>query len=164
MEDTDLVAVGLVGKPHGLRGEVYVLPDPDFVDPVRAGLRVRTDRHGELAIAATHNHAGKLLVTFDGIASREAAEDLRGERLLLPRDQVETGEDSIWVEDLLGREVVTPDGEVIGILESVVDGLAHDYFVVARPDGGEVLIPVVEDMVELTDDAVVVRAIPGLLD
>ena len=164
MEAADLVAVGLVGKPHGLRGEVYVLPDPDFPDPIVAGRKVRTDRHGQMTVQSTRDHSGKLVIRFEGVDTREGAEELRGERLLLPRDEIELDEDGVWVDDLIGREVVTDDGDLVGVLESVTDGTAHDYFVVARPDGGEILIPVVEDIVELDDERIVVRPIPGLLD
>lgn len=163
MEDADLVAVGLVGKPHGLRGEVYVLADPDLPAQITAGRAFRSDRHGQLTLAGVRDHSGRTVVRFEGVDTREGAEDLRGERLLLPREEIEL-EDGVWVEELLGMEVVTDDGELVGVLESVTDGTAHDYFVVARPDGGEVLIPVVEEMVELDGDHIVVKPIPGLLD
>lgn len=164
MEDADLVAVGLVGKPHGLRGEVYVLPDPDLPQQITAGRVFRSDRHGQLTLSGVRDHSGRTVVRFEGVDTREGAEDLRGERLLLPREEIELDDDGVWVEDLLGMEVVTDDGELVGVLESVTDGTAHDYFVVARPDGGEVLIPVVEEMVELDGERIVVRPIPGLLD
>lgn len=164
MEDEDLVAVGLVGKPHGLRGEVYVLADPDLPDQIAAGREYRSDRHGRLTLAGVRDHSGRTVVRFEGVDTREGAEDLRGERLLLPREEIQLDDDGVWVDELLGMEVVTEDGELVGVLESVTDGTAHDYFVVARPDGGEVIIPVVEEMVELDDDRIVVKPIPGLLD
>lgn len=164
MEEPDLVAVGLVGKPHGLRGEVYVRLDPDFPNPLEPGRALRTDRHGALTLESVRDQSGRVVVRFAGVGTREGAEDLRGERLLLPREEIELDEDGVWVDDLIGREVVTDDGELVGVLESVADGTAHDYLVVARPDGGELLIPVVEEMVELADDSIVVKPIPGLLD
>ena len=164
MEDADLVAVGLVGKPHGLRGEVYVLPDPDFPGEITAGRAYRSDRHGEVTLSGVRDHSGRTVVRFEGVDTREGAEELRGERLLLPRADIALPDDGVWVEDLLGLEVVTEDGELVGVLESVTDGTAHDYFVVARPDGGEILIPVVDEIVELDGERIVVKPIPGLLD
>ncbi|HWH32227.1 MAG TPA: ribosome maturation factor RimM [Egibacteraceae bacterium] len=164
MEHPDLVAVGLVGKPHGLRGEVYVRLDPDFADPLTPGRVVATDRHGDLTVTSTRDHSGRVVARFDGVATREAAEDLRGERLLLPRQEIELDEDAVWVDDLLGLEVVTEEGELVGVVEAVTDGPAHDYLLVARPDGGEALIPVVDELVELDGERIVVRPVPGLLD
>jgi 16S rRNA processing protein RimM len=161
----DLVAFGLVGKPHGLRGEVYVLVDPDFDEPLRPGRRVRTDRARELDVTGTRLQAGRLVATFSDVRSREDAEALRGARLLLPRRELESGDaDAYWAEDLVGSEVVTDDGDVVGVLEAVADGPAHDYLVVARPDGGELLIPAVEEFVEIREGQVVLHPIQGLLD
>jgi len=164
MQAADLVAVGLVGKPLGLRGEVFVMPDPDFGVPLTPGRRFLTDGHGELEVATSRDHSGRMVARFAGCDDRTAAEGLRGERLLLPRNEVELDEEGVWVEDILGLEARTADGELIGVVEGVADGLAHDYLVIARPDGGEVLIPSVEEFVELTDDAVIVKTIPGLLE
>ncbi|MDQ3973539.1 MAG: PRC-barrel domain-containing protein, partial [Actinomycetota bacterium] len=92
------------------------------------------------------------------------AEALRGLVLTVARDEVVLDEDAFWSADLLGCEVVDDAGTVLGILEGVLDGTAHDYLVVARPDGGEVLVPAVADLVEISADRVVVHTIPGLME
>jgi len=183
------VVVGVVGKPLGLVGEVYVQPDADLpVDVYEVGrsLRVRPPEPGSVAdrptdeaadtdaatgarplslqIATTRLHAGRRVVRFVGVDTREDAEALRHLELTVPRGQISLEEDAFWAEDLLGREVVDHTGAVIGVLEAVADGTAHDYLVVARPDGGELLIPAVAELVTISGEALVVNAIPGLLD
>jgi 16S rRNA processing protein RimM len=157
------VVVGVVGKPLGLKGEVYVRPEPDLDHTFAAGDSFAAG-DGELVVASVRLHSGRQVMRFAGHDDREAAERLRGTVLTLPRDQVGLADDSFWTDDLLGREVVDDDGELVGVLDATLDGAAHDYLVVARPDGGDVLIPAVADLVDVDRDPIVVHAIPGLID
>nr|MBA2529530.1 PRC-barrel domain-containing protein [Euzebyales bacterium] len=99
-----------------------------------------------------------------GVGDRGAAEALRGARLSLPRGCVELDPDAWWTDELLGRDVVDDTGDLVGVLEGTADGAAHDYLVIARPDGGEVLVPAVADLVDVSGERIVVHAIPGLFD
>ncbi len=157
------VIVGVVGKPLGLKGEVFVRPNPDVGHEFAAGdqLSAADDR---LVVAEARLHSGRQVMRFEGVSTREQAEELRGTVLSVPRDTVELAEDAFWSDELLGREVVDDEGSVVGVIESTLDGAAHDYLVIARPDGGEVLVPAVADLVDVSDDRIVVHAIPGLLD
>jgi 16S rRNA processing protein RimM len=101
---------------------------------------------------------------FVGIDTREAVEALRGTVLRVPRDEVPLDPDAFWSDDLLGREVTDDDGSLVGVVEATLDGAAHDYLVIARPDGGEVMVPAVAELVEVGPDRIVVHAVPGLLD
>lgn len=155
----DDVVVGVVVKPFGLHGDAYVQPDPDLDYDFVAGEEFRTADGRVLRVAAAHDHSGRILLRFEGYEDRTAAEALRGVTLLVDRDDFELEADAFWTADLLGREVVDADGAVVGVLEAVRDGVAHDYFVVARPDGGELLVPVVSDLVEVTETAIVIRVV-----
>lgn len=158
------IPVGAVGKPFGVLGAVYVFGDPDLGDEFPPGERYATDRGGDLVVAESRRHAARRVVRFEGVEDRDAAEALRGVQLLRPRGAVALQDDAIWVDDLKGREVVSSADEVVGVVEAVIDGPAHDYLVVARPDGGELLIPFVDALVDHEVDPIVVEALPGLLD
>ena len=160
----DDVVVGVVGKPFGVRGQVYVRPDPDLDHDFLPGTTYTLDDGRVLTVGDSQVHGNRQIVHFLEVDDREAAEALRGALLSVPRDDVGLAEDAFWVEDLLGRDVIDDAGELVGIVEAVRDGHAHDYLVVARPDGGEVVVPLVADLLTITEDAVVVQAIPGLLD
>ena len=103
-------------------------------------------------------------MAFDGVEDREAAEALRGTILTRPRDEVGIDTDMVWVADLVGRQVVDEHGDLVGMVERVLDGSAHDYLVVARPDSGEVLVPMVEALLDWSVDPIVVTPPDGLLD
>jgi 16S rRNA processing protein RimM len=157
------VVVGVVAKPLGLKGEAFVRPDPDVLHEFAPGETFTVDGR-VLVVAAARSHSGRQVVRFEGVDTREAIEELRGSVLTIPRDAVELDEDAFWNDDLLGREVFDHRGELLGILEATADGAAHDYLVVARGDGGEVLVPAVAELVEVEADRIVVQAIPGLFD
>lgn len=161
---TDEVVVGVVGKPFGVRGEVYVQPDRDLAHDFADGTAYAVSGGDPLVAAGTRVHGNRRLVAFVGVEDREAAEALRGTVLRLPRTDVALDDEARWAGDLVGREVRDEPGALLGVVEGFLDGPAHDYLVVARPDGGEVLVPLVEALVDLDGPAVVVRPIPGLLD
>src|SRR5215217_1699036 len=93
----DFVVVGRIGKPHGLKGEVSVEPRTD--EPERrfaVGSRLATQRNrpgaagtGELTVSACRWHSGRLLVMFEEVADRTAAEEARGTLLVVPVDPAE---------------------------------------------------------------------------
>ena len=169
----DRVVVGVVGKPFGVRGEVYVRPDPDIgcaFAPGEAYQVVRTDggvatadaSGGQLVVAESREHRGRRLVRFDGVDGPEAAEAVRGAILTVERADVALDPDAFWVDDLVGREVVDERGGSVGRVVDVTDGAAHDYLVVEGPHG-EALVPAHADMVGIEGDRVVLRAPPGLV-
>jgi 16S rRNA processing protein RimM len=161
-----LVVVGVVGKPFGLAGDVYVRPDPDLDDGFPEGRSYRTSGTGApstLTVAVSRLHSGRRVVRFDDVNDREGAAALRGVTLAVPRDEVTIDADAFWASDLVGRDVVDDAGDLVGVVEQVVDGPAHDYLVLARPDGGEVSIPAVDALLDIGADRIVVHAIPGLL-
>jgi 16S rRNA processing protein RimM len=162
------VAVGRVGKPFGLHGEVHLFAAPDLSDPFEPGTPYATAHPaapaGRLVVRSAFVHGDRLVVGFEGVDGREAAEALRGAVLSRPRAEVQLDEDAVWVADLLGRQVVDPDGSLLGVVEAVQDGHAHDYLVLARPDGGEAVIPLVEELVDHRRDPIVLQPIPGLVD
>jgi 16S rRNA processing protein RimM len=153
--------LGTVGKPFGLAGDVYVWLDPDLGDTLVAGVRCQVGQH-TLEVAQVRRHRGRPLVRFVGVNDRDAVLELRGLTLEVDRAVV-SDTDMVWADELLGRDVVDATGALVGVVDGVLDGAAHDFLVVARADGGELLIPVVEELVDL-GEPVVVHGPPGLLD
>ena len=174
MSAEDYLVVGRIGKAHGLRGEVSVEPrtdEPDRRFAVGARLGVESKRPGSLdattlTVARTRWHSGRLLVTFEEIADRNAAEDARGTMLVVPVDPHERPADpeEFYDHQLVGLAVVTTAGEPLGKLTEVVHGAAQDLLVVSSGDR-EVLVPFVSELVpevDLTAGRVVVDDRPGL--
>ena len=174
------VVVGRIGKPHGVKGELSVEPRTD--EPERrfatgAVLATRTpqgaDPHGPgrpptLTVRSTRWHQSRLLVTFDEVRDRTAAEAVRGLLLAVEVDPSESPEDpeEFYDHQLVGLRVETPDGMLVGELAEVLHGTAQDLLTVRAPDDREILVPFVSALVPVVDVAagrVVVVDEPGLL-
>ncbi len=166
------VVVGRIGRPHGIAGEVTVEVRTD--DPrgrMAAGTTLTTDPEtaGPLAITGGRVHSGRLLLTFEGVNDRSAAERLRGVLLVADVDPAERPEDpeEFYDHQLVGLRVETVAGEAVGELADVLHLPGQDVLVVRRPDGRESLVPFVAVMVPTVDldgGRVLVDPAPGLLD
>src|SRR5690348_15805164 len=83
-----------------------------------------------------------VLMKFHGIDTREAAETLRGATIEIPsRDAVPLPPGQFYTFQVVGLEVRTPEGEVIGRVVDVLRTGSNDVYVVRAPEGGEILLP-----------------------
>jgi 16S rRNA processing protein RimM len=168
------LVVARVGRAHGIRGEVTVevrtdSPGERFVPGARLHV---TGRHGlagvdAVTLATVRDHNGTLLLAFEEVGDRTAAEALRG--ALLEADvPAETGDPDAWYDhQLVGLRVVDPAGAELGEVVAVEHPPAQDLLVVRRPDGVHRLVPFVGALVPTVDvgaGLVVVDAPAGLLD
>jgi len=167
----DLVAVGRVGRPRGVRGATFVEPwtdDPDERFAAGTVLRTEPAGAGPLTITSSSTSGGKLVVQFESVDDREAAEALRGVRLLLPASArpVLDDPDDFYDTDLIGLAARSVDGAELGPVRDVLHAGGADYLVLDH-DGREVLVPFVRAIVPTVDMAgqvVVVDPPDGLLD
>jgi 16S rRNA processing protein RimM len=144
-----------VARAHGLRGEVVVELVTDRLERVGVGA-VLWSAGRRLVVEAARPHGRRFLVHLAGVADRSAAEALRGAALSAePLDDPA----ALWVHDLVGSEVVTPDGARLGAVVAVEANPASDLLVL---DGGG-LVPLTF-LVEATPGRVVVDPPAGLLD
>jgi 16S rRNA processing protein RimM len=170
-----LLVVGRIGRAHGLRGEVLVdvrTDEPETRLAPGAVLATDPGTAGPLTIASGRVHSGRLLLHFSGVADRTAAEALRGVLLLadVDPDALPDDDDEWYDHQLVGLDVVDGDpaagAAVIGEVREVLHLPGHDVLAVARPDGTEVLVPFVAEIVPEVDieaNRLVVTAPPGLL-
>jgi 16S rRNA processing protein RimM len=168
---TDTVVVGRIGRPHGVRGEVTVevrSDDPDLRFFPGAVLRTDPAARGPLTVAGKRWHREILLLTIEGVDSREAAEALRNTELLVEVADLPELEDpdSFYDHQLVGLSARLTDESVLGEVVAVRHEGA-DLLVVRRTDGGEALIPFVSAIVPTVDLAggfLVVDPPEGLLE
>ena len=168
--------VGEIRKPHGIKGECYVKPATDDVAGVYApGREFRVgDSQGRieeyelrLSMQAARSFKGGLIVRFEGVEDRNAAEPLRGRTLLLAADDVrplEAGE--YFLHDLGGLAVRTTSGEAVGRVVEVYEG-GPSHFLGVDDGERERLIPFTKQVVREVDleaGFIVIEPIPGLLD
>lgn len=123
---SDLLEVGRIVKVHGLRGEVLVELFSDFPDRLSAGSVLIRDDGGEMTVESSRLHQGRWLVSFRGVAGREAAEALGRPTLLAERREVPG---AMWIDELEGCTVELEDGTVVGSVVAVEANPASDLLV-----------------------------------
>ncbi|MEU8945197.1 ribosome maturation factor RimM [Streptomyces sp. NPDC048489] len=166
------LVVARVGRAHGIKGEVTVevrTDEPELRLAPGAVLATDPASTGPLTIETGRVHSGRLLLRFEGVRDRNAAEALRNTLLIAEVDPDEKPEDpdEYYDHQLMDLDVVTKDGDEVGRITEISHLPSQDLFVVERPDGTEVLIPFVEEIVvdiDLDEQRAVIDPPPGLID
>jgi 16S rRNA processing protein RimM len=121
-ETPNLLEVGRIGRPHGVKGEVYVVLSSDRTERLAVGARLSIGK-SELVVTASRRHNDRWLVSFDGIPDRTTAERMVGTSLFgEPIDDP----DAVWVHQLIGARVVELTGVDRGVCVGVIKNPAHD--------------------------------------
>jgi 16S rRNA processing protein RimM len=172
LSDTDLVVIGQVTRPHGVRGELRVAP---LTDDPRRFARVREcvlwdaarDRRDGYRVTAARMHGDAVLLSLAGCDSPEAARGLVGRLVALPRgDALPLPEGRFYAWQLEGCRVTTDDGHEVGTVARIESAGPQELWVV-RDGEREHLIPAVPEIVaevDLTARRVVIRPPQGLLE
>ncbi|WP_405388357.1 ribosome maturation factor RimM [Streptomyces sp. NBC_01102] len=166
------LVVARIGRAHGIKGEVTVevrTDEPELRLGPGAVLATEPAETGPLTIEAGRVHSGRLLLRFAGVRDRTAAEALRNTLLIADVDPEELPEDpeEFYDHQLMDLDVVLADGTEIGRITEITHLPSQDLFIVERPDGSEVMIPFVEEIVseiDLEEQRAVITPPPGLID
>jgi len=149
------IALGVLTRPHGVRGELRLQPfnaDSELlleVDEVKLRLPDGTER--VTAFERARRAQDAFLVKLPGLNDRNAVEAMRGAEVLVRRDDFPPlEEDEFYVCDILGASVVGPNGE-IGKVENFVTYPTVEAFVVRGQDGARFEIPLLDQFVERVD-------------
>jgi len=167
----DMVLVGRIGRPHGLKGHVVINPETDFAEErfvEGATLWTRSDRGDEpLVITSARVQGARPIVAFNGFdriedVGRLAGLELRiAEELLRPLDP-----GTYYQHQLIGCVVETAAGERIGVVARVDGGAAGSLLAIDGPRG-EVLIPLALDIctsVDVETRRITIEPPDGLLE
>ncbi len=156
--------MGRVSRAHGVKGEVSIHPLSEVETRFDQGSVMQLEDGRTLTVEFARAHQQRLLVKFEEVADRTAAEALRGEVLLIPTAEAPAApEGSFWVHEVVGLEVVTEDGRDLGRIQEVQGNPANDLWVT---DTGA-LVPAVREVVtgiDLRARRITVRELPGLFE
>ncbi len=167
--DPELIAIGRIAGPHGVRGQVRVIPLTDFPEHLTRVRRAYLgDPPRQVAVRFGGMVRGLPLCSIEGVVDRDAAAMLRDQFLRLPREQLAPlPAGHYYVFELIGLAVESTTGEYLGRLIEVEPGAAADLYVVELPDGGQARVPAVKAFVRAVEPAagrIVIAPIPGLLE
>lgn len=166
-----LVAVGMIVKGFGIKGDVIVKPMTDLPDRF-AGLKslwMGQDTHhvARIGVERASIEPRGVRLKLDGIDDRTAAERLRGQLLFVDdKEKIRLPKGHFFVHDVLGMVVREESGNELGTVADVLRYPANDVYVV-RGGGREILIPAVKEFVrgiDIRTRAMTVRLIEGMAE
>lgn len=150
----DRVLVGVIGAPHGVRGEVRLksfTADPAAITGY--GPLSTDDVRRTLTISSARALKDDMLVVrLAGVDDRTAAEELTNVRLYISRAQLPAAEeDEFYHADLIGLRAETVGGAPVGHVVAVQNFGAGDLVEIAPPSGETVLVPFSKAFVPTVD-------------
>lgn len=170
-EAHELIPIGKVLGPHGIRGQVRIIPysgDSASITSLRSILlRAPGGPYDSYEVTKAVEHKKQVLVTLKSFDDINQVLSLTGREVYIRRDQFpELPEDEFYWCDLLGLDVQTEDGETLGELVDIFETGSNDVYVVKAGDR-EILIPATDEVVlavNLDDKRMIIRPPDGLLD
>lgn len=168
MVDPAFLLVGILRRPHGVRGEVLMAVMTDFPERLKPGVVLYMGpEHQPVTIGSVRHHNKGLIVAFEEFATREDLGLLRNQELFVrANDRPPLPEGEYYLHQLIGLRAVCEDGRILGVVSEWIETGANGVFVIRPQEGGEILIPDIEDVVvgiDLDAGRMTVRLIPGLL-
>ena len=165
-----MLRVGVITSTHGVRGEVKVFPTTDDAKRFKTLKKVILDGREplELSIEQVKFFKNMVILKFKGYDNINDVETWRQRDLLITRDQaVELKEDEYFITDLIGLQVNDDEGNEVGTIKDVLETGANDVYVVALPNGKELLLPAIKDCilnVDMENGEMTVHILDGLMD
>lgn len=159
--------IGQIVNTHGLRGEVKVMPwcdDPALFDELSY---VCIDNK-EFDIERSRMQKNMVILKLKGIDDIDTAETFRNRVLTVPREELgELPEGTYYICDLLGCEVFTVDGTLLGKIDDIIKTGSNDVYSVRSGEGKQILIPVIDEVmrgVDIENKKITVQPLKGLID
>jgi len=179
LKHVDARLIGIVGKPHGIKGEVSVMLVTDYPDSVLkdSALYLDKDCSEKMIIENISLRRKKrriiAVIKFEGISGRGAAEDIRGLELYRsPEEAPILGSGEFWIEDLEGCTICLDNGTVLGKVEKVEEVPSNENLMVRLENkdlkingtsGGLLYVPFIDDYIksiDITGKKIVLKKIP----
>jgi len=167
----DMALVGRITRPHGLRGQVAVHPETDFVEERFAEGATFWTRSAagdeQLTVASSRVQNGRPIVGFKGFARVEDVERLAGLELRVPEETLQPLQPGTYYEhQLVGCAVETTAGDLVGEVAKVEGGGGASRLVMNGP-GGEIMVPLAVDIcvdIDIANRKIRISPPEGLLE
>ncbi|WP_299408039.1 ribosome maturation factor RimM [uncultured Roseobacter sp.] len=140
----DRICVGAIGGAYGVRGELRIKSFCAVAEDIETYSPLTSEDQGQtFHLALIRPIKNGFVARIAEVATKEAADALKGVQLFANRDQLPSlPDDEYYHTDLIGLEVLDTGGTMLGRVKNVLDHGAGDLLEVQRPSSSEtVLLP-----------------------
>jgi len=163
--EPEFITIGQILAPRGIKGKLKVKVVTDFPQRFAPASKVYVNQQ-PMTIDRAEWHKGNAIIKLNAIDSIDAAQKLKGQPIEIHRSQLKPlPEGQYYHFQLIGLEVWTTQGELLGTVTEILTAKSNDNYVV-HGTRGEILIPAIEDIVksiDLDEGRIVIEPIEGLL-
>lgn len=165
----EYLAIGLLGRMHGVNGEVRMKVLTDFPERIQARMQVYIgDTYKPSRIQHVRWQNDDLLVTFEGYEDRQAIVELRNKMVYVrAQDLPPLPEGDYYHHQIIGLRVFDETHTYLGLAREILSTGANDVLVIDAEDRKEILLPMLEETILKVDTALgemSVHLLPGLLE
>lgn len=162
--------IGQIVNHFGIRGMVKVNPFTDDISQFEEMETVLVDKKGslqEMQIEEVKYSKNQVLLKLKGIETVEEAEKYRNCYIKLPREKArKLPENTYFIADLIGLEVYTEEGRLLGKVDDIYNSGASDIYVIKDATGKQILLPAIKEVIkqiDLEQEKIVVHLLEGLV-
>lgn len=147
------ILIGKIVNTHGIKGEVKVYPYTDDIDNLSKIKEVYFDEklNDKHKVKSCKIQKNMLIIKLEGINIVEEAAKLKDTNLYIIKEDISDIEDTYYVEDLIGMDVIDEKEQVIGTITYVFNTGANDVYEIKSSDNKEIYIPAIKDVVKKVD-------------
>ena len=164
-----LLEVGQIVNTYGIKGFVKINPLVDDNNQFKSfkTLYIQEKKNiKELQVEEVKYSKNLVLLKFKGIETIEQAEELRNIYIQAKRSDIKLEKGAHFIVDLIGLQVFTEEGELLGILKEVLQPGANDVYIVEDEAKKEILLPAIPDVIKKVDvegNKMIVKLLDGLI-
>lgn len=166
----EYLEIGQVVNIFGIKGMIKVKPFTENIkrfDKLTKIYIKKKNTEKEYEIEEVKYHKNMVLIKLKGIDTIEEAEKLREGYLQVDRkDEEPLEEGTYYIVDMIGLEVYTDDGNILGKLEDIYNTGSNDIYVVKNEQGKQILLPAISEVIQKIDmenKKIIVHLIEGLI-
>lgn len=168
---TEYFEIGQIVNTFGIKGQVKIVPFTDDITRFDELKEIYVEKKNELKlfqIEQVNYKKNMVILKLKGIETVEEAEKLRNCYLKIDRkDAKKLPKDTYFIVDLLGLDVYTDEGKLLGKVDDIYNAGSSDIYVVKDELGKQILLPAIKDVlkeVDLENQKIIVHLIKGLVD
>lgn len=165
--DDSYVRIGIVTKPHGVKGEVKVIPTTDSLSRFREVKKVVLTKGNEelpCEIESVKYQNDRVIVKLSILHSMDEAESKRDGEIWISKADSPCKENEYFIGDLIGLSAFREDETKIGTIKDVLETGANDVFLIEQ-ESGTLMVPLISDCIVKVcpeEKKIILRLLPGL--